>query len=101
LAFPCISAGLGKRVGPGENDELVGLDTPTSTAERRRWPHPRRPSTSEAAAANAPTLKLILSGTTLELLATADNRRIKIRTAVVAVVALLSMYVSGFGAKLI
>jgi tetratricopeptide (TPR) repeat protein len=37
--------------------------------------------------------KLILSGAILELLATADNRRIKIRTAVVAVVALLVMLV--------
>jgi tetratricopeptide (TPR) repeat protein len=35
--------------------------------------------------------KLVLSGAILELLATADNRRIKIRTAVVAVVALLVM----------
>jgi hypothetical protein len=37
--------------------------------------------------------KLVLSGAILELLATADNRRIKIRTAVVAVVALLGMLV--------
>jgi hypothetical protein len=39
--------------------------------------------------------KLVLSGAILELLATADNRRIKIRTAVVAVVALLGM-VAGY-----
>jgi hypothetical protein len=35
--------------------------------------------------------KLVLYGAILELLAAADNRRIKIRTAVVAVVALLGM----------
>jgi tetratricopeptide (TPR) repeat protein len=35
--------------------------------------------------------KLILSGAILDLLATADNRRIKIRTAVIAVVVLLCM----------